>query len=224
MKNAVIVVAAGKGKRFGSRVPKQFLKTRNREIVAACLDNFERSRLIDSIVLVVSKEMRNYACAMVKKYGYNKISAVIDGGAERFHSVYNAVNFLRGLKPVNVLIQDGARPRVSAGIIEKVIKALKKEKAVIPVNRIYATVKQVKAGYIEKTLDRDMLRTAHTPQGFRFKELAELYDLKKLESHRPTDDASVFEAAGYKVKIIEDGEENIKVTVKGDLKKIKSRV
>jgi 2-C-methyl-D-erythritol 4-phosphate cytidylyltransferase len=221
MKNVVIVVAAGRGKRFGSRTPKQFVKIGKREIVARCLDNFEASALIDSIVLVISKDRRKYACSMVKKYGYKKIAAVIDGGAERFNSVYNAVNFLKGFEPVNVLIQDGARPYVSKGLIEKVVNALKKERAVIPVNRIYATVKRVKNGHIEGTLDRNTLRTAHTPQGFKFRDLSRLYDLKKLEKSRPTDDAAVFEAAGYKVRAIEDAQENVKVTVKNDLDKLK---
>ncbi len=224
MKNVVIVVAAGKGKRFGAAVPKQFMKVDGREILARSLDNFERAREVSGILLVVAADRSKTAAAMIKKYGYKKITAVINGGEERFHSVYNAVKFLEKYPPENVLIHDGARPHVSKGLIGKVLKALKKDKAAIPVNRIFATVKQVKDGYITGTLDRNTLRTAHTPQGFKFKELSELYDKGSLEKIKPTDDAAVFEAAGYKVRVIEDDEENVKVTVKGDIKKIRHGV
>jgi 2-C-methyl-D-erythritol 4-phosphate cytidylyltransferase len=221
MKNAVIVVAAGKGKRFGNKLPKQYVKVAGREILAHSLDNFEKSPLIDAIVLVVSPDYAAYARKMAVKYGYKKIKGIVNGGAERFHSVYNAVTFLKDFSPENVLIHDGARPKIGAAIIKKVIRALKKEKAVIPVNRIFATVKQVKDGYIENTIDRNTLRTAHTPQGFKYRELMKLYEISNLESSKPTDDAAVFEAAGIKVKIIEDDDENVKVTVRKDLAKVK---
>ena len=220
MKNAVIVVAAGKGKRFKNVLPKQYVKVKGREILAMALDNFEKTAAIDAVVLVVSSDYAQYARKMVKKYGYKKIKGIVNGGAERFHSVYNAVTFLKDYMPENVLIHDGARPKAAPGLIKDILKALKKEKAVIPVNRIFATVKQVKYGYIEKTMDRNILRTAHTPQGFKYRDLLKLYELNNLESKKPTDDAAVFEAAGFKVKIIEDEEENVKVTVKKDLEKL----
>ena len=223
MKNAVLVVAAGTGKRFKNKLPKQYVKVKGREILALALDNFERSKLIDAVVLVVSASYAAYAAKMTRKYGYKKIIGIINGGAERFHSVYNAVTFLKDFNPENVLIHDGARPKAGEPLIRKILAALKKEKAVIPVNRIFATVKQVKDGYIEKTIDRNTLRTAHTPQGFKYKDLLKLYGLQSLESKKPTDDAAVFEAAGIKVRIIEDEEENVKVTVKKDIDKLLSQ-
>lgn len=220
MKNAVIVVAAGRGKRFKNKLPKQYVKVKGREILAYALDNFEKSAVIGAVVLVVSSDYAVYARKMAVKYGYKKIIGIINGGAERFHSVYNAVTFLKDFMPENVLIHDGARPKAGAALIKKIIAALKTEKAVIPVNRIFATVKQVKDGFIEKTIDRNILRTAHTPQGFKYKDLLKLYGLKGLESKKPTDDAAVFEAAGYRVKVIEDEEENVKVTVREDIGKL----
>jgi|ERR1035437_1371377 2-C-methyl-D-erythritol 4-phosphate cytidylyltransferase len=220
MKNAVIVAAAGKGKRFKNKLPKQYVKVNGREILALSLDNFEKTPQIDAVVLVVSPDYAVYARRMTVKYGYKKIIGIINGGAERFRSVYNAVIFLKDFMPENVLIHDGARPKAGAALIRKILTALKKEKAVIPVNRIFATVKQVKGGYIEKTIDRNTLRTAHTPQGFKYKELLKLYALSSLKSQKPTDEASVFEAAGIKVKIIEDEEENVKVTVRRDINRI----
>jgi 2-C-methyl-D-erythritol 4-phosphate cytidylyltransferase len=220
MKNAVIVVAAGSGKRFKAKVPKQFVKLGGREILALSLDNFEGIKAIDAVVLVVSKKYAAYARNMVKKYGYTKIIGIINGGAERFHSVYNAVTFLKSYMPENVLIHDGARPKAPAAVVNKIIALLKKEKAVIPVNRIFATVKKVEGGYVSKTMDRETLRTAHTPQGFKYGDLLKLYSVKTLEKAKPTDDAAVFEAAGYRIKVIEDEEENVKVTVRKDIDKV----
>ncbi|MEI7542084.1 MAG: 2-C-methyl-D-erythritol 4-phosphate cytidylyltransferase [bacterium] len=220
MKNAVIVVAAGRGKRFKHKLPKQFVKVRGREILALSLDNFEKTALIDAVVLVVSAAYADYARKMTRKYGYKKIIGIINGGTERFNSVYNAVTFLKAFGPENVLIHDGARPKAGKVLIKKILTALKKEKAVIPVNRIFATVKKVKGNYIENTIDRNTLRTAHTPQGFKYKELLKLYELSNLKSKKPTDDAAVFEAAGVRVKIIEDEEENVKVTVRKDINKV----
>ncbi|MCE5299709.1 MAG: 2-C-methyl-D-erythritol 4-phosphate cytidylyltransferase [Spirochaetia bacterium] len=225
MKNIAVIVAAGSGKRFKSETPKQFVKAGGREILAHAIDNFEASGAIDAIVIVVSPDYRLFTeIAIVKKYGYKKVIGVIDGGAERFNSVYNAVRFIKSCRPKNVLIHDGARPHVSQAVIKSIISALKKEKAVIPVNRIYATVKEVKNGYIKSTLNRENLRTAHTPQGFDYNTLEKLYDLKKLEKLKPTDDASVFEAAGIRVRVVEDSETNLKITVKTDIVKMKKRV
>ena len=124
--------------------------------------------------------------------------------------------------PDNVLVHDGARPSAGRKLIKAIIKALKTSKAVVPVNRIYGTVKEVKNGIIKGTLDREALRTSHTPQGFAYRDMLKLYDIKRLEKLRPTDDAAVFEAAGYKVRALEDGTENIKVTVKKDMERIGS--
>ena len=221
MKNVAVIAAAGSGKRFKSRTPKQFVKVSGREILARAIDDFERAEDICAIVIVAAPEYMWRAASLVKRYGYTKVKAVISGGEERFSSVYNAVCFLKKYMPDNVLVHDGARPKACVELIKRIIRELKKSKAVVPVNRIYGTVKEVKNGIIKKTLDREVLRTSHTPLGFNFREMAKLYDIKKLEKLRPTDDAAVFEAAGYKVRCIEDETENIKVTVKKDIAKIR---
>ncbi|MGD0566336.1 MAG: IspD/TarI family cytidylyltransferase [Candidatus Goldiibacteriota bacterium] len=221
MKNVAVIAAAGSGKRFGKKTPKQFIKVNGREILALAIDDFERAEEICAIVIVAAPEYMWRAAALVKKYGYSKVKAVISGGEERFSSVYNAVCFLKKYMPDNVLVHDGARPRAGAGIIKRIVKGLKTSKAVVPVNRIYGTVKEVKNGIISSTLKRENLRTSHTPQGFNFREMSKLYDIKKLKKLRPTDDAAVFEEAGYKVRCIEDEVENIKVTVKKDMAKIR---
>jgi 2-C-methyl-D-erythritol 4-phosphate cytidylyltransferase len=220
MNNVAVIAAVGAGKRFGNKTPKQFIKAGGREILAYALDDFQRCGDISSIVIVTAPKFTGRAAAIAKKYGCSKVSAVISGGEERFSSVYNAVQYLKKEMPDNVLVHDGARPSAGVSLIKKIIAALKGSKAVVPVNRIFGTVKYVKNGFIESTLDRDILRTSHTPQGFVYKDMLKLYDLKKLKKLRPTDDAAVFEAAGYKVRVIEDEVENIKITVRKDINKI----
>jgi 2-C-methyl-D-erythritol 4-phosphate cytidylyltransferase len=223
MKNAAIIVAAGKGKRFGGPLPKQYVKVHGREILARAIDNFEGSSDIGAIVVVVAEGYKEFVEKnIISKYGYKKVIGVINGGVERYNSVYNALAALKGHKPLNVLIHDGARPMVEAGLITQVARALKKERAVIPVKKVTLTVKEVKDGYIKKTIDRDKLRTADTPQGFRFMDILKLYGSGRLEKHKPTDDASVFERAGIRVKAIEHEGFNIKVTTQHDIKILKS--
>jgi 2-C-methyl-D-erythritol 4-phosphate cytidylyltransferase len=221
MMNVAVIVAAGSGKRFKSRIPKQYIKVDGREIFARALDDFERSKEINAIILVAAPGYIKRAAAIVKKYGYRKVTAVISGGEHRFSSVYNAVQYLKRYMPDNVLVHDGARPCAGIKLIKGIIKALKTSEAVVPVNRIYGTVKEVKNGVIKRTIDREALRTSHTPQGFAYRDMLKLYDIRHLEKLRPTDDAAVFEAAGYNVRCIEDEVENIKVTVKRDMAKIR---
>jgi len=223
MKTAAIIVAAGSGKRFGGDVPKQYLKLNGVEILARAAMIFEKSRGINTILLVVSPGYREFAeKKIVKKYGFKKVTGVIDGGAERYDSVYNALKFLKKAAPDYVLIHDGARPYFEPGLIADVLKELKKCPAAIPVKKVPLTVKTVKAGFIGQTLDRNELRTAETPQGFRYKELLKIYETTDLDILKPTDDARLFETRGKKVKAVEYEGLNIKVTTRQDLEMLKS--
>ncbi|HDT15765.1 MAG TPA: bifunctional 2-C-methyl-D-erythritol 4-phosphate cytidylyltransferase/2-C-methyl-D-erythritol 2,4-cyclodiphosphate synthase, partial [Firmicutes bacterium] len=113
-----------------------------------------------------------------------------------------------------------ARPFFSEKLIPAMLRLLKKEKAVIPVKKINKTVKMVDSGYIKNTVDRDVLRTAETPQGFDFRCMEKLYKKKNIDRIRPTDEAAVFESAGYKVRVIEDPDFNVKVTEREDLEEV----
>ncbi len=222
MKNIAVVVAAGKGKRFNSRLPKQYLKINGMEIVAHAIKNFEVSKYIDGILVVVEKKYIDYVKKrIIKKYNYKKVIDVIKGGKQRYDSVYNAIEFLKKHKPENILIHDGARPFFNKELIKKIIVELKYNYACIPVKKIDFTIKKISGDFIVKTEDRNFLRTAHTPQGFNFKKISELYTQLNIKKIKPTDDAVLFEKKGLKVKIIEDEGINIKVTTKQDFKILK---
>lgn len=227
MKNVAVIVAAGRGKRFKGKLPKQYLKINGVEIIALAIKNFELSDYIDGVLLVVEEKYIDFVKKkIIKKYGFKKIIDVIKGGKERFDSVYNAIEFLKKYNPKNILIHDGARPFFDKDLIKKIIFQLKHCFACIPVKKIDFTVKRVSGCFVKKTEDRNSLRTAHTPQGFNYAKIAELFRKEKIKKIKPTDDAVLFEKSGIKVKIIEDEGINIKITTKQDfeiLKKIMKR-
>jgi len=225
MKNVAVIAAAGTGRRFKGATPKQFIRVGGKEILAHTLLNFEREKSINGILVVASKKHLEYVRKnIVKKYRLKKVFDVIEGGKERYNSVFNAVKYLEKVRPDNVLIHDGVRPVFSRQVLKDVIRSLKKDVAVIPVGKITGTVKLVYGGHVVKTLDRESLRVSNTPQGFRFSVLRRFYNEKNVEKHRPTDEAAAFEKAGYKVKIIEDEGFNLKITTKEDLKLIRRKL
>lgn len=219
MKHAAVVVAAGRGKRFKSALPKQYAKFKGKEILAHAALAFERVKEIEAVVIVAAKPfIKKVQQDIVKKHRLKKAIAVIAGGEERFNSVKNALDFLKPHAPETVSIHDGARPFFNVPLLKKMIAMLGTQHAVIPVNRVFPTVKLVYGELVVKTLDREHLRTSHTPQCFRYDELCRLYDSKNIEKLKPTDEAYMFEAAGYKVAAVDDEIPNIKVTTKEDLK------
>ncbi|MCX8093875.1 MAG: 2-C-methyl-D-erythritol 4-phosphate cytidylyltransferase [Candidatus Goldbacteria bacterium] len=222
MVNIGIIMGAGSGRRFGHRLPKQYHKIKNKEIIAYSGLIFERTSCIDGILFVVEKKFIEFVKKnIVKKYGFKKVLDIISGGKERFHSVYNAIEYLNKIKPENILIHDGVRPFVSKGLIENIVKLLDKQQAVIPLVNIHATLKMVRNGYVIKTLDRQNVKLAATPQGFKYEILKKLYNEDYINKIKPTDESYVFEKAGLKVKYIEEDERNIKITTKNDIEIIK---
>lgn len=223
MKNIGVIMAAGFGRRFGYRLPKQYYKVCGREILVYSALAFEKEKIIDGILFVVGNNFVDFVKKnIVEKHKFKKVIDVINGGKERFDSVYNAVRYLTKINPENVLIHDGARPFISNNLIKKIVNDLTSEKGVIPVIKISSTLKQVKGGYILETLNRDCFRLAATPQGFKFDILQKLYTKEFINKIKPTDESYVFEKAGIKVKTIEEDERNIKITTKNDIELIKT--
>lgn len=239
MKNIALVMAAGQGKRFkgslsasdkasafdksSADMPKQYVKVAGREILAHAIHGVEKEPLINAIIVVVEpKYIRFVRDSIVKKYGFKKVKAVIAGGRERYHSVYNALKFVRKYSPENVVIHDGARPVFDAQALKAVLASLKCEVAVIPVTRITATVKQVNNGYVVQTVDREILRASVTPQGYKYADLLSLYSAGAIMKLKPTDEAFVFENVGFRVKVVEHEGPNIKVTTQGDIKLVEA--
>jgi len=217
MKTIGLIVAAGRGVRFGGTVPKQFRSVRGRPLLSWTIDRFEKSNKIDSIIVVVSEDFLLYTNEkVVNPYGFSKISKIVVGGPARQESVRKGLQSM----PIStgfVAIHDGARPIVSPVDIDRVIQQAKTDKAAILVKPVSDTIKRVESDFIITTVDRKKLYRAETPQVFQY-DLIMSAHTKYIGRDSYTDDANMIEALGFKVKTVISEQPNIKVTTEYDLK------
>lgn len=217
-KYAAIVLAAGSGKRMNSKVHKQYLIIQDRPVLYYSLKEFEDSA-VDEIVLVVGKGEEEFCRKeIVDKYGISKVKAIVEGGKERYHSVFE------GLKQTSdadyVLIHDGARPFVNQDIIRRCMQEVQKYQACVVGMPVKDTIKIAdEEGYAKQTPDRKNVWMIQTPQTFSYALIYEAYEeMLKTEDTAITDDAMVLERIkGKKSKLIEGSYRNIKITTPEDL-------
>lgn len=217
-KYAAIVLAAGSGKRMNSKVHKQYLIIQDRPVLYYSLKEFEDSA-VDEIVLVVGKGEEEFCRReIVDKYGISKVKAIVEGGKERYHSVFE------GLKQTSdadyVLIHDGARPFVNQDIIRRCMQEVQKYQACVVGMPVKDTIKIAdEGGYAKQTPDRKNVWMIQTPQTFSYALIYEAYEeMLKTEDTAITDDAMVLERIkGKKSKLIEGSYRNIKITTPEDL-------
>jgi 2-C-methyl-D-erythritol 4-phosphate cytidylyltransferase len=218
MRCVLIIPAAGTGSRFNSKIPKQFIKLNGKEIIVHTIEKFAKLKEINSIVIASQKE---YFTKIIKLLISNEITKpvkIVIGGKERHDSVYNALLNSGCEKGDIVLIHDSVRPFVSKKLIKKLIQASVIYKAVIPVIPLSDTIKVVNNGIISKTISREKLYRAQTPQVFEYSLLLEAFRKAKKTKFTGTDEASVAEHSNVKVKVMQGELTNIKITQKSDLK------
>jgi 2-C-methyl-D-erythritol 4-phosphate cytidylyltransferase / 2-C-methyl-D-erythritol 2,4-cyclodiphosphate synthase len=219
MNCVALVVAAGRGARFGATQPKQYLPLGGTLVLRHSLDTFRRHAAIDGVRVVFNPEDRDPYHAAVE--GLNLLPPVT-GGAIRQDSVRLGLESLVELAPRHVLIHDAARPLVDALTIDRVLSALDEAPGAIPALALRDTVKRAANGVIAETLDRTNLWRAQTPQGFHYREI--------LEAHRAAkgldlpDDAAVAERAGVTVRLVAGSEVNFQVTTQDDLRDAERRL
>ena len=207
MSNCFILLAAGKGKRFKSNNPKQFINYINKPLFMHSVDKAIKSKLFKSIIIVSNVPIKKNKVKSIK---------VIKGGKERYQSSQKALNFIKNKRFKNVFIHDAARPNFSIKLLKKLNSNLRRNKAVVP----YVTTDNSVKYKIEKkiqNLNRVNLLLTQTPQCFDYKTL---YNLSKLNKTKVTDEASLFLNNNKKVKFIKGEQNNYKITTKSDLKKI----
>ncbi len=224
-KIAAVCLAAGRGKRMESKVQKQYLLLGNKPILYYSLAAFENSR-VDSVILVVGTGEEEYCRKeIVEAYGFTKVKAVVPGGKERYHSVYQGL--LAAGACDYVLIHDGARPFLNQEIIERCIEGAKDCNACVAGMPVKDTIKLADADQnIETTPDRSRVWMIQTPQAFSLPLIKEAYSkLMALEAAGKaspvpvTDDAMVVEYfLGEKVRLVQGSYENIKITTPEDMK------
>lgn len=216
-KIAVIIPAAGSGRRLKTSMPKQFIEIQGKPILARTIEAFESSDYIDEI-LVVSNEAYLAYCKteIIKKYRFKKVAGVIAGGKERQDSIYNAIKYLDSSIDY-VLIHDGARPYVTEKVIYDVLEKTLQYKAAVTAVPVKDTIKVLEQDCFSHTLDRNTLYSVQTPQGFEKKLLVQAYEKAYDHGFYGTDDATLVERMGEKVYFSMGDYKNIKITTPEDL-------
>jgi 2-C-methyl-D-erythritol 4-phosphate cytidylyltransferase len=209
---SAIIVAAGKGKRFGSS--KQFALLKGKSVLDWCLEKFEANKSVAEIVLVLRDE--NLRGKYIGRY--HKIADVARGGEKRQDSVLSGLRRIDPEKADIVLVHDGVRPLVGQDLIDRVIAAAQEKGAAVPAIPVEETIKLIEKQEVRQTLDREKLFRIQTPQGFTYKILRHALDKAREDNFYGTDEASLVERTGKKVAIVAGDQKNIKITTREDLK------
>ncbi len=216
-RNLAVIVAGGTGTRMGADMPKQYLDIHGKPILAWAITPFERSRLIDEIILVVHQDYLAYASqAIVDKYGFKKINKITTAGENRQESVLAGLTACPRTTDI-VAIHDGVRPIVSNTLIETLFEQVNETRGAIPAIKAKETVKYVNDDMFCKTLPRDNIYLAQTPQVFQFQTIFEIHKKAAEAETDASDDASLAERYGLPVKVVEGSYDNIKITTPEDL-------
>lgn len=215
VKTFAIIVAGGKGLRMGGEVPKQFLPIGGKPVLMHTIEVFRKALDDVCIVLVLPAEQHIYWQRLCEEYNFRSPELIAQGGETRFHSVRNGLALLPDNVEAVVGVHDGVRPFVSAETIRRCYTAAAEGKAVVPVVSVVETVRQILPDGKSVTKPRDEYRLVQTPQTFPLVLLRQAYHQPYTEDF--TDDASVVEALGEEIVMIEGNRENIKLTTPNDL-------
>lgn len=213
MKKNVIIVAGGKGLRMGANLPKQFIPIGGKPILMRTIEAFYNYDNMISIILVIPASHRDYWAKLCVDYQFVIPHVITLGGETRFHSVQNGLELVSsGI----VGVHDGARPFASVELIKMCYENADKLKAVVPVVDSTDSLRQLTSDGNSKIIDRQTIKMVQTPQVFTADVLKKAYEAAYTDSF--TDDASVVEATGVKIHLVEGEVTNIKVTTPLDLK------
>ena len=214
--NYIIVVAGGKGLRMGGDIPKQFLPVGGEPVLMRTLRVFHEADEDMRIILVLPADQQEYWQQLCREYHFTLPHQVATGGETRFHSVQNGLALVPDDADGVVGVHDGVRPFVSVEVIRRCYEGARQQGAVVPVVPVVETVRQLLPEGDSLTVDRNQYRLVQTPQTFRIPLLKEAFQ----QPYQPafTDDASVVEALGYRIALVEGNRENIKLTTPSDIR------
>jgi 2-C-methyl-D-erythritol 4-phosphate cytidylyltransferase/2-C-methyl-D-erythritol 2,4-cyclodiphosphate synthase len=207
-----VIVASGRGQRFGSDLPKQYVPLAGRPLLRHTIQRFIDHPEVSDVLTVIHADDRSRYDEATR--GLSLMAPVI-GGETRQDSARLGLESLAALSPDFVLIHDGARPLVGGSVISAVIRALGEYEGSVPALPVADTLKRVRDDIVGETVDRTGLYRAQTPQGFRYQSILSAH--RRFAGKAMTDDAAVAEAAGLPVTVVPGDEGNMKVTAKDDL-------
>ncbi|MBP3384780.1 MAG: 2-C-methyl-D-erythritol 2,4-cyclodiphosphate synthase [Firmicutes bacterium] len=217
-KNAVIIAAAGSGKRLGGDIPKQYLKIAGVPVIVRTIRAFSENPHIDDIFIVANEDYISLCEELCTEYNLTKVAGIVAGGSERQDSVYRAITEICNRMPDtdSVLVHDAARPFVNQQTINGVIEAVSRKGAAIACVPVKDSIRK---GTSEESfnIERKNLYNVQTPQGFDMQLLKEAYDRAFEDGYYGTDDASLVERLGRSVELVQGSYDNIKITTKEDM-------
>jgi len=209
-----IIVAAGRGVRAGSAGPKQYRVLAGRSVLARTIEAFLNHPRIDAVRVVIHRDDDHlYRQALAGLTAHPKLLASVHGGAERQDSARLGLESLAGVAPKMVLIHDAARPFIDAATISRIIDALHGAAGAIAALPVHDTLKHATAGdapRIDRTVPREQLWRAQTPQGFHYDAILDAH--RRAAGQALTDDAAVAEAAGLTIALVPGSPDNMKIT------------
>ena len=219
--NIAVIFAGGTGQRMNTKtLPKQFLELHGKPILIYTLENFQRHRQIDGIVLVCVEGWLDYCQEILEKYRITKVNAIVPGGETGQHSIWNGLKKAVELFPADsiVLIHDGVRPLIDQNTITQAIECVKKNGSAITVSPAIETVAlKQQDGQVGDILDRSLCQMAKAPQCFYLNEILQAH--QKAQNERRTDfidSASLMRHYGHSLFTVEGPSENIKITTPSD--------
>lgn len=215
MQYEVVLPAAGSGKRMGAGQNKLFLQLQNKPILMHTLQVFEDDPNCTGIWVAVKDEEREEIKQLLQTYNIHKVKGLPTGGKERQHSVHACIKEMKNVQIV--LVHDAARPFITPTIIKQLAETAYFQGAAIAGVKVKDTMKVVREGIIEETIDRELLWSIQTPQAFKFDVLAKAEDVAEKIGFLGTDEGMLVERLGHKIHIVESSYENIKMTTKEDL-------
>ena len=197
---------------------KQMLELGGVPVLVHTLRRFEACDAVDQVILVLQPDLTSEVLALISKYNLKKIARVVGGGAERQDSVYRGLQVIKEENAGVIVVHDAVRPFVRPDEIRVVIERAAATGAALMAMGAIDTIKQVKSGRVQRTLDRRRVYHAQTPQAFRYGIIREAYEQAYTDGFRATDDSQLVERTRHRVSVIEGSPINIKITRPFDLK------
>lgn len=217
MKISVIIASGGTGKRTGVPLPKQYIQFNGKELIAYTLEIFQRSQLINEIIVSAQKDFFSLLEVIKKKYSITKLNKIVEGGEERQHSVFNAIKSVTADNNDLIAIHDAVRPLLSQDILSQSIQTAKEfGSAVIAIKAKDTLIKGNDS--VSSYVDRQEIYYAQTPQIFRYGILVDAMKKAEEEKFIGTDESMLVHRAGNKIKIVEGSSLNFKITNQDDIK------